>query len=41
MKAEEILGNKFCTLEKMEFEMSCLKQASIRYYDIKTFKEIK
>jgi len=40
-KAERLLGNKFCTLDKMEFEMSHLKQVTLHYYNYKTGEEIK
>lgn len=40
-KAEQLLGKKFCGLDKMEFEMSHLKQISLRYYDHITGEEIK
>ncbi|RYJ50914.1 leucine-rich repeat domain-containing protein [Flavobacterium petrolei] len=39
-KAEQLLGNKFCPLSKMEFEMTHLKQVSLYYYDSKTGEEI-
>jgi|694.fasta_scaffold56413_4 hypothetical protein len=41
IKAEQILANKFYTLDKMEFEMSHLKQMTLHYYDYKTGKVIK
>ena len=40
-KAEQLLGNKFYPLNKMEFEMTHLKQVSLRYFDYKTGEEIK
>jgi len=40
VKAEQLLGNKFCPLSKMEFEMTHLKQVSLHYYDIKTGDKI-
>jgi len=40
-KAEQFLGNKFCKLDKMEFEMTHLKQVTLHYYDYKTGKQIK
>jgi len=40
-KAEQLLGNKFCKLDKMEFEMSYMKQKTLKYYDYKTGDEIK
>ena len=40
-KAEEMLANKFCPLEKMEFEMNHLKQISLKYFDHRTGEEIK
>jgi hypothetical protein len=40
-KSEEILENKFCPLEKMEFEMIYLKQISLKYFDYRTGEEIK
>jgi hypothetical protein len=40
-KAEQLLGNKFCKLGEMKFEMSHLKQMSLHYYDSKTGEEIK
>jgi hypothetical protein len=41
IKAEQILANKFYTLDKMEFEMSHLKQMTLHYYDYKTGEVIK
>jgi hypothetical protein len=40
-KAEQLLGNKFCKLDKMEFEMTHLKQISLKYYDYNTGEVIK
>ncbi|MEN9442190.1 MAG: hypothetical protein RLZ33_2267 [Bacteroidota bacterium] len=40
-KAEQILANKFHTLNKMEFEMSHIKQMTLHYYDYKTGEEIR
>ena len=40
-KAEQILENKFHTLDKMEFEMLHLKQMALHYYDYKTGEVIK
>lgn len=40
-KAEQLLGNKFNQLNEMEFEMTHLKQISLRYFDYKTGEEIK
>ena len=40
-KAEQLLGNKFYKLDKMEFEMCHLKQVTLRYYDYKTGEEMK
>lgn len=41
VKAEQLLGNKFHPLNKMEFEMTHLKQVSLHYFDYKTGEEIK
>lgn len=40
-KAEQFLGEKFCKLDKMEYEMTHLKQVSLHYYDHKTGEQIK
>jgi hypothetical protein len=40
-KAEHLLGDKFCKLDKMEYEMTHLKQVSLHYYDYKTGEQIK
>lgn len=40
-KAEQFLGDKFCKLDKMEYEMTHLKQVSLHYYDYKTGEQIK
>ena len=40
IKAEQLLGSKFCKLDKMEFEMSYLKRMTLKYYDYNTGKEI-
>ena len=40
-KAEQFLGNKFCELDKMEYEIAHLKQVSLHYYDYKTGEQIK
>lgn len=40
-RAEQFLGEKFCKLDKMEYEMTHLKQVSLHYYDYKTGELIK
>jgi hypothetical protein len=40
-KAEQFLSDKFCKLDKMEYEMTHLKQVSLHYYDYKTGEQIK
>jgi hypothetical protein len=40
-KAGHILGNKFCSLDKMQFEMAHLKRITLRYFDYSTGQEIK
>lgn len=39
-KAEKLIGTKFSGLDQMRYEMTHLKQMSIKYYDIKTGQEI-
>jgi len=39
-KAEKLIGTKFSGLDQMRFEMTQLKQRSLKYYDIKTGQEI-
>lgn len=40
-KAEQMLDGKFCSLDKMQFEMAHLKQIPLRYFDYSTGQEIK
>ncbi len=40
-KAEQFFAHKFCKLDKMEYEMTHLKQLSLHYYDYKTGEQIK
>lgn len=40
-KAEQFLGDKFCKLDEMKYEMTHLKQVSLYYYDYKTGEQIK
>lgn len=39
-KAEKFIGVKYSRLDQMKYEMTHLKQLSIKYYDIKTGQEI-